>query len=542
MNLVFENLGLDLEIVALNKHHVRVQDRACPVIYAQGRGITQESALEDAQKNLQALLSTNTLFQNVYLGEAFEDAEVVHDPKEVWESIEDTLPEQFLTPSLWAHFDPERELLPDEIFDTNAGDETRGICALPFIHEASDDEVLFPVNIIANIYERSGLGVGESSEDAKFNALLKVVKQYVQKRVLSESLSLPEIETWECDASLQDELSGLKTKVYDASLEGVYPVIAMTFMNADGVKLVFGSASSFEMALQDAIVTFLTAKDKGFLIPTFDEERVSSQENIKTHYYNNTGYISYEFFKNSADFEYVPWSENVSYEELSKRVFDAGFDIYARCNHYLGSTACQVIVPNMSEVNPMVNLQWHNNNEGVQYRELILGLHDADEDDVEDFLEEIEDNEFDPYINMASFIGIIPDAGSVWEHLNMGELKAMLHLSVGEYEEALTWHLWALEQCSCSVERQHYFACIIVFLEVILDEQKEMVDYLPMLIEMYGATMVQVCNDLIQAKQKFYGLHNTSEALEVFQTHQKAIHIYKNLQALQLDFWENNDG
>lgn len=547
MQELMNNLGLTLQVTHPNPYKTVLENDFLEV---SGKGLSAAQAEVDAQRKLIALLSTNVLFQDLYLGEDFEDAEVVHDPKEAWEEIEDSLPETFLTPELWSFYDPENELMPDEIFDTNLGEDERGIAALPFFKEGSDTAIFFPVNIIANIYLDAGLGSGKNSDEAYVDALCKVIKQYVQKRVISETLSLPKFSN-----AVVAEVEGIQTHLnqlknegfgldfYDASLGGMYPVLALlvTHPSSRQIKLLFGSGLHFESALEDLMTTLLADKETGFTTPTFDEESIKDIANIKQHYQDSSGLISYEFFNTEESFEPMAWDGSYTFESVMQNLTEQGFEIYSRHNRYLGVDVCQMIIPKMSEVNEMRDLQWENNNEGAQYRETILDLHGLDEDDIEDLLEEIEDSEFDPFSNVAKLIGVIPDAGSVWKALTMGELKAMLHLAVGEYEEALTWHKWALEHSAFSDARKAYLACIIAFLEVILDDKKEMVAYLPNLVNLYGAEQVQVCNDLIQEKQKFYGLHESSLELEGFKTHKKAVALYSKILQMKVAYWEAID-
>ena len=54
-------------------------------------------------------------------------------------------------------------------------------------------------------------------------------------------------------------------------------------------------------------------------------------------------------------------------------------------------------------------------------------------------------------------LGIVGDAGSAWAELRFGELKAMIALALGEFENAKTHTEWLLHFAPLSTERRRWY-------------------------------------------------------------------------------------
>lgn len=540
-------------------HSVHIRDTSCGLMFTNGKGASQKSCLASALGEYFERLSCNYFFADYYLGEHFANADFVHYPNEKWFPIEDEMPEGLLDEKLWDYYDPDQELMPDEIFDTNSGAGERGICALPFKRQSDKAQIYFPVNLIGNIYVSNGMAAGNSVNEARVQALSEVYERYVKNKVISQGISLPDIpqSVLERFPHILESIESLKAhgfglKISDASLGGIYPVISVTLINPkDGSVLAsFGAHPCFEVALERTVTELLQGRGldqlDDFHAPSFNLEEVADLNNLEAHFINSTGLVSYEFFKTDTDYEFVDWNHDGNTEDeftyLSSIAHEQGFEIYIMDYEHLGVYACRMIVPGMSDIYDVSDLQWNNNNEGAQYREAILSLKNLDEDDLEDLLDELEAGDYQDLMKVAEFIGIAPDPGTTWAYLQMGELKAMLYLALGEYANAREWNNWCLLMNEDNEERTRYFRCMNAFLEVILDESRDMVAYLPSLILMYGAQNVQICNDVIQGKEKFHGLHSPGLSLEGFTLHNKLLAGYEKLHKAKQAYWEQKNG
>ena len=166
------------------------------------------------------------------------------------------MPEGLMDQSLWKYFDPENELTPDMLFDTNSGDGERGICAVPY-QRLGDGEVRYiPVNLIGNIYVSNGMSAGNTQNEARVQGLSEVFERYVKNKIIAEGICLPEVpdEVLNRYPNIQQALQELRShgyhlKVADASLGGQFPVMSVTLINPkDGsVFASFGAHPSLSL-------------------------------------------------------------------------------------------------------------------------------------------------------------------------------------------------------------------------------------------------------------------------------------------------------
>jgi len=97
----------------------------------------------------------------------------------------------------------------------------------------------------------------------------------------------------------------------------------------------------------------------------------------------------------------------------------------------------------MSDIYPVDELLWENNNEGAIFRATLLNLKKADSADLQALLNGLEQGGYNDQTLVAQFIGLLPDADSIWARLRLGEVKAMLCLAL-QAETALEWVEWCL--------------------------------------------------------------------------------------------------
>ena len=117
------------------------------------------------------------------------------------------------------------------------------------------------------------------------------------------------------------ESHGYHLRVADASLGGHYPVMSVTLINPkDGAVFAsFGAHPCFEVAFERTVTELLQGRSldqlDGFQPPSFDLDEVADHHNLETHFIDSSGLISYDFFKNKPDFEFVDWNHNTNTED-----------------------------------------------------------------------------------------------------------------------------------------------------------------------------------------------------------------------------------
>lgn len=538
-----DNIGIEIdEVSVLNPvpyvYSQHIRDKSCNLMFTNGKGTSQKACLASALGEYIERLSCNYFFADYYLGEKFSQHEFMHYPNEKWFSFnhgDKLMPAGLLDDVLWEYYNPEGDLSPSQIIDTNSGLNSRGICALPFKRQSDGIDIYFPVNIIGNIYVSNGMAAGNTQSEAKVQALSEIYERYAKNKIISEGISLPIIPSGVMNRyphiqqsirKLEDE--GFYLKVCDASLGGVYPVISVTLINPkDGSVLAsFGGHPCFEVALERTVTELLQGRSLDMLddfhAPSFNLDEISDSHNLEAHFINSTGLISYNFFKETSDYHFVDWDyDGDTQSELEAMLSIAkekGFEVYIADYEHLGVYACRIIIPKMSDIYPVEDLLWSNNNEGAYFREPFLSLNTLNDQELEDVLVNLEEGEYSDMLKVAEFIGLVPDEDTAWASLQVGELKAMLYLALGDCENAQLWVTWCNHMAVLSDERASTYRCLDALLEIKI-KGRVLEEYQGGLRQMYGATNVILCEDIMERKITFHGLHFSGLSLDGFKKH-----------------------
>ncbi len=561
MQAQLQSLGFDIEEAlwlnpVSNIYSVNIRDKNCPLLFTNGKGSTKNACLASALGEFFERLNCNYFFADYYLGNAIAHADFVHYPDEQWFPVDDTIYSRLLNNTLWPFYDPEKHLTPELLIDTNSGNTQRGICALPFVRQSDQQETWFPVNIIGNLYVSNGMSAGNTKMEARTQALSEIFERYVKNRIIAECISLPEIPDNIIQmypkahaAKLELEQEGFVIEVKDASLGGLYPVMSVTMMEPKSGRCLasFGAHPSFEVALDRTITELLQGRRldslDGFQTPSFDNEAVADPVNLETHFIDSSGLISYDFFKKEKDFEFVYWdfdsNTQSEFEFLSEMLAKEGKEVYIADYEHLGVYGCRILVPGVSEIYPVEELSWQNNNEGVLLRERVLSLGALDVEQAQDLLQELEESDFSDHSDVCGLIGIAPDPHSVWEGLRIGELKAMLALHVSDYEQALDWAQWCLEMEQLSETRDKLYRALSALLEIQLDENRQRELYLDALNDLYGEETIARCLALIDGVARYDGLFDAGMELEGLKRHQSLLTAYEKLQAAKQENYKH---
>ena len=545
-----------------NVFSVHIRDKDCGLMFTNGKGTTKKSCLASALGEYFERLSCNYFFADFYLGEDFANGEFVHYPDERWfiadnsaDNASNNIPDGLLDEKLWTYYDPDKELTAQKIFDTNSGSGERGICACPY-HRQSDGKVIwFPINIIGNSYVSNGMSAGNTKNEARVQSLSEVFERYIKNKIIAEGICLPEVPEMAVqrypqivEAISKLEQHGYSLRIADASLGGRYPVMSVTLINPMNATVFasFGAHPSFEVALERTVTELLQGRDldqlDGFQSPSFDLDEVADHHNLETHFIDSSGLIAYDFFKNKADYEFSDWDHDASttdeFSYLCDIIHELGFDIYISDYEHLNVYCCRIIVPGMSDIYPVDDLVWNNNNEGALFRKEILSLKQLDEAAWQSILERLEEGGFNDYQRVAEFIGVAPDPGTTWAQLRIGELKAMLCLAL-KNDEAIEWVSWCLHIDQLDNDASRFYLCLQTLLEINMDEQRQLEDYNDSLKLMFDEKTLSSCMDVVSGKENFFGLHSPGLSLQGFTAHNKLLEGYKKLHIAKQNNWKN---
>ena len=539
---------------------VHIRDRDCPLCFTNGKGASKKAALASALGEYFERLSTNYFFADFWLGESIANGEFVHYPNEKWFALpdDDSLPEGILDARLRKFYDPDDSLSASELIDLQSGNVERGICGLPFTRQSDQQTVYIPMNIIGNLYVSNGMSAGNTANEARVQGLSEVFERHIKNRIIAESISLPEIP----DAVMQRypgvieaiarlEAEGFPIFAYDASLGGNYPVICVVLFNPENGTCFasFGAHPDFGVALERTVTELLqgrSLKDLDvFTPPTFDDEEVAEHANLETHFIDSSGLISWDMFKDEADYPFVDWSfAGTTQEEFDTlmAIFRAeDKEVYIADYEHLSVYACRIIVPGMSDIYPAEDLLLANNSMGAPLRETLLALPES-QWEPEAYLElitQLDDEGHDDFTRVRELLGLATGKDNGWYTLRIGELKAMLALAGGDLDQALIWTEWTMEfnQSIFSAERANYYRCLQTLLLLAMEDERDPVQYHRAFIRMYGEAAVDAASAAISGEAPFYGLQAVDLDLKAFPAHQSLLAAYEKLQAAKRRYW-----
>jgi ribosomal protein S12 methylthiotransferase accessory factor len=539
---------------------VHIRDRDCPLCFTNGKGASKKAALASALGEYFERLSTNYFFADFWLGKSIANGDFVHYPNEKWFPLteDDSLPEGILDARLRKFYDPDESLGASELIDLQSGNDERGICGLPFTRQSDQHTVYIPMNIIGNLYVSNGMSAGNTANEARVQGLSEVFERHIKNRIIAESISLPEIpaEVMQrypgvIEAIDRLEAEGFPIFSYDASLGGKYPVICVVLFNpANGTCFAsFGAHPDFGVALERTVTELLQGrglKDLDvFTPPTFDDEEVAEHANLETHFIDSSGLISWDMFKDDADYPFVDWSfAGTTHEEFDTlmAIFRAeDKEVYIADYEHLSVYACRIIVPGMSDIYPAEDLLLANNSMGAPLRETLLALPES-QWEPEAYLElivQLDEEGHDDFTRVRELLGLASGKDNGWYTLRIGELKAMLALAGGDLDQALIWTEWTMEfnQSIFSEERANYYRCLQTLLLLAMEEERDPLQYHRAFVRMYGQSAVEAASAAISGEAPFYGLQAVDLDLKAFPAHQSLLAAYEKLQTAKRRYW-----
>lgn len=529
---------------------VHVTDRDCARLFSNGKGGSELAARASALGEFFERLSTNYFWTHFYLGEAIANDEFVHYPSEKWLPVKGKAwHKDILSPELQAFYNPDKAVRAEQLIDINSGNAARGICTIPYTRLRDGQTVLYPVNLIGNLYVSNGMSAGNTLMEARTQALSEIFERDIKFRIIRENLCLPDVPETVINRypRIAAGIHGLRAAgfgilVKDASLGGEYPVMNVTLLHPhdQGVFASFGAHPRFEVALERALTELLQGRALDslgdFPAPGFDMDEITDAQNLEIHFVDSSGVISWNFLRSTPDFEFVDWNFSTTtaedYQWSIDRIHASGHDIYVADFTHLGVYACRIFVPGMSEIYPIEELQWENNTVGNLVRPAILRLPELTQAESQQLLDLLDELDLAEELPIFTLIGLAADADTAWADLRVGELKTLLGLAVGNADVVLEGCAWIAQFGVLSEQRRRIYRCVENILK--LHERNPDIDigqgFDNALILLFGEPTVALAHALVQQKQRFFGLNMLGNNMEGSQMHQHLLAAYQKVQ------------
>lgn len=555
MTKILADIGIKVEIaswrnIVPNVWSLHLREASSPLCFTNGKGATKEAALCSALGEYIERMNNNFFYNDQYWGEDIAHAEFVHYPNEKWFKAgkNNALPEGLLDDYCWNIYNPDGELRASHLIDTNSGNSERGICSLPFVRKSDGETVYFPSNLIENLYLSNGMSAGNTLAEAQVQCLSEIFERAVKKFIIEEQLALPDYPQ-EVLAKYPSIVAGIEALeqqgfpilVKDASLGGRFPVVSITLMNpkTGGVFPCFGAHPNPQVAIERTLTELMQGRSFEGLNdinkPTFSELAVTEPNNYVEHFIDSAGLISWRYFSSKADIDFCEWDFSGTSEEEVEFLYgllaEQGLESYIAVRDELGAPVCRILVPGYSEVYPIEDLIWDNTNKALHFREDILNLHRLSDTQLVNLLERLEDSQEDPHSDIITLIGIEFDENTVWGQLTILELMLLIHLALGDLEQALDLTEQFLQYNDNTLARNLFYQAMEAALNAELDEELELDDFTPNLSRLFGEDVITAVVGSIRGSVRFYGLTETSMQLEGLDKHLRLIDSYKRLHA-----------
>ena len=554
MTGLLADVGMKIEIsswrnIVPNVWSLHIRDAASPMCFTNGKGATKESALCSALGEFIERMNCNFFYNDQFFGEEIaNNSDFVHYPNEKWfkSTASDELPVGILDDYCLGIYNPDDELRGSHLIDTNSGNVARGICCIPYVRQSDGETVYFPSNLIENLFLSNGMSAGNNLAEAQVQCLSEIFERAVKRQIIEQEIVLPDVPQLVLEkypsilAGIKAlEAQGFPLVIKDASLGGQFPVMCVTLMNpkTGGVFASFGAHPSFEVALERSLTELLQGRSFEGLNdvpkPTFNSMAVSEPENFVEHFIDSTGVISWRFFSAKHDHEFCEWDFSGTNEQeftnLMSILEALGKESYVAVFDQLGATACRILVPDYSEVYPVEDLIWDNTNKSLLYREDILNIHALSDEALVSLAERLEECLQDSYTDIKTLIGIEFDENTVWGQLTILELKILIYLALGDHEEAIDLVGEFLQYNDNTVARGLFYQAVHCVLEVTLDEEMELADFIDNFNRMFGKENMDNVVGSVMGEVRFFGLTKTSMKLEGLDKHLRLIESYKKL-------------
>lgn len=502
---------------------VHIRDRDCPQVFSNGKGATREAALASAYGELIERLSTRYLWADFYLSPMMDRCGMVHQRDELWLAPEAAaLPDTLLDERTRALYDPVGQLQLAMLCDMNGGDSGFGVCALPYQRLSDGKTVMFPVNMIANLFVSNGMSAGNTRDEALVQGLSEIFERAIKQRILKEAIALPEVPAnvmarYPSIAQGMQALieAGYPVRALDASLGGRYPVMCVLLQNPHdgGVYASFGAHPRFEVALERALTELLQGRAldelEGFPAPTVDIELVEDPHNMELHFIDSSGYVSWAMLSDAPDYPFADWDDTrdntTTCQALIELLSEEGHDVYLAEYTSLGAYACRILVPGFSDIYPADELRWNNNNQALPHRLTLMTLPEASDDALAALLDALETHAVNEQMRVLEWMGIVGDKGTPWAELRIGELKLWLHLALDDLDAATEQANTVLASGSLSRTTSLRVRAVRDVLDLLACDA-DLADYHRALVGYYGEALLEETLQLISGERRFPGL------------------------------------
>ena len=203
-----------------------------------------------------------------------------------------------------------------------------------------------------------------------------------------------------------------------------------------------------------------------------------------------------------------------------------GHDIYVADFAEQGAYACRILVPGMSEIYPVEDLEWENNSVGNRIRPALVHLQDLDDEECADLLADLQTLNLSDERPLWEILGLAVPLGTPWKELRIGELKALLALAIGDEEAIEEGCDWVHHYHQMNPARRLVYRCIQMLMQM-----EDVEAHQRALVLLYGADTVRLAQALLDGQERFFGLEPLGADMQGSAMHTTLLAAYDKLFA-----------
>jgi ribosomal protein S12 methylthiotransferase accessory factor len=259
-------------------------------------------------------------------------------------------------------------------------------------------------------------------------------------------------------------------------------------------------------------------------------EEITLASDLEIHFVDSSGAISWNFLGDTPDYPFTDWNFSTTtaedYAWLCECVKTEGKDIYVADFIEQGTYSCRILVPGMSEIYPVEDLEWENNSVGNRIRPALVRLPGLDDAEAAALLADLQTLNLNDERPLWEILGLAIPVDTAWKELRIGELKTLLALAIGDEEATLEGCDWIHQYQQMDPARRLVYRCIESLMN--LDDAG---NYNRSLELLYGRQTVRQAKALLARSERFFGLNTLGADMEGSAMHQTLFAAYDKLFA-----------
>ncbi|TSA20117.1 MAG: 30s ribosomal protein S12 methylthiotransferase accessory protein YcaO, partial [Betaproteobacteria bacterium] len=175
-----------------------------------------------------------------------------------------------------------------------------------------------------------------------------------------------------------------------------------------------------------------------------------------------------------------------------------------------------------SEIYPIDDLEWNNNNIGNTLHPQLLNLSQQDDDALRTLLDTLNVLGLEEQRPVPELLGLAEDAWSLWHDLRVAELKLLIALAIQDRDAIQEGCEWARQFDQIDPERRQVYRCIETLLQM-----EDATAYHDSLRGLYGHDALTTAQAMLRGEERFFGLDAPGMDLAGCVMHQRLLKAYR---------------